>query len=794
MFHSKSVLSFLVCLITLTFNFSTEASAQSTGSTTYAQINSFTLTKGVSVNGHTFTNDRAAITLSGTLYVSEPINGKLTGAVFIGTGKFSVPVPESSFEKANVRRLLKTDIIETDFDTAVIRMTDGSLDAIGGQVQPMAIPAAAQKLASEHGARIRKDTGTNISARLAASLLNGEAAGIFFATFRGGKMGEVSYLFDPTTRMPTMNFGLNGGEKGVVFKDRDDLYWSEVLMAFYSLSDYERKRVEYSDLDDLVDIVAYDMDLDLRNPKSKVGLRARIQMTGLKDGITTIPFALGESLGRWESERLKKQLRVSGVVLNGTAVDFVQEDWEGGFTVFLPAPIRRGQAIELEVTMSGDFMEQPELGTTADFSYPRSTTSWYPRHGDLDRSTYKFTFTHSKRLKVVCVGERVAEAVSPENKDLVVTKYQMDHAIGLATFALGPFVRHKEVAKWDGTEEILPLEFNSIGTFPVKESFILAELSNSVRYFHKLFGKYPYKAYAASFHPYSFGQGFPSMLMIPPTDRANKSTYSFIAHETGHQWWGNIVAWRSYRDQWLSEGFAEYSGVLYTALRDSPKAAENLIDNMRASLRNPPATAAGTGKGRLNDVGPIILGHRLSSSKTFDGYQTLVYNKGALVLRMLHFLFTDPGSGNGDAFFAMMQDFVERHRNGTASTDDFRTVANEHFIKTPIAKRYGAKNLDWFFQQWVYETHLPSYSLEYKFEPQPDGSLLLSGNIYQENVPEGFFMPLPVTLHFGGGKTAVGTVAALGPKAPFKIRLPAKPQKVELDPDSWVLSEKTSTR
>ena len=40
-----------------------------------------------------------------------------------------------------------------------------------------------------------------------------------------------------------------------------------------------------------------------------------------------------------------------------------------------------------------------------------------------------------------------------------------------------------------------------------------------------------------------------------------------MSHETAHQWWGNIVAWRSYRDQWLSEGFAEYSGVLYTAIR-----------------------------------------------------------------------------------------------------------------------------------------------------------------------------------------------------------------------------------
>ena len=54
------------------------------------------------------------------------------------------------------------------------------------------------------------------------------------------------------------------------------------------------------------------------------------------------------------------------------------------------------------------------------------------------------------------------------------------------------------------------------------------------------------------------------MLLMPKADMATKHTYRFIAHETAHQWWGNIVAWRSYRDQWLSEGFAEYSGILYT--------------------------------------------------------------------------------------------------------------------------------------------------------------------------------------------------------------------------------------
>jgi aminopeptidase N len=211
-------------------------------------------------------------------------------------------------------------------------------------------------------------------------------------------------------------------------------------------------------------------------------------------------------------------------------------------------------------------------------------------------------------------------------------------------------------------------------------------------------------------------------------------------------------------------------------------------------LKRSPGTETGVGKGRLVDVGPIILGHRLSTRKTLGAYQTLIYNKGALVLRMLHFLFSDQSTGAGDAFFDMMADFVNRYHDKFASTDDFRRVANEHFARTQIARQYHLQNLDWFFYQWVYRTELPSYHMEYQLQDQPDGKVLLSGTITQENAPDDWIMPLPVLISFGKNQEARGTVMAHGPKAPIQIRLPARPQKVELDPHHWVLSDKTSTK
>jgi hypothetical protein len=215
---------------------------------------------------------------------------------------------------------------------------------------------------------------------------------------------------------------------------------------------------------------------------------------------------------------------------------------------------------------------------------------------------------------------------------------------------------------------------------------------------------------------------------------------------------------------------------------------------MRQSLKDPPLTELGPGKGKLVEVGPLILGSRLETRKTYGAYTTLVYNKGGLVLRMIHFLMTDPASGNGDPFFAMMKDFVERYRNDVASTDDFRKVANEHFAKTPIAKQYGLHDLNWFFEEWVNDTVLPSYSMEYHVQNLPDGTTGISGVVNQTNAPENWFMPLPVVFKFPGGKYAYGTVAARGPRTPFQLKIPMLPDSIELDPQHWVLSEKTESK
>ncbi len=788
---------------------------QGTGSAAeaYKALQEFKLDGGsLTVTNLALKRDRAQMTFTGTFYFPQPVLGKVTGAVFTGRGTFRAEPPPSLFEKENLQRMLRADLVESSFETAVLRFTDDTPAVIGPPVEPRGTaPPEAQKLAIEFGARMARETGANTSNRLLLSLLNGEQPGVFIAEFDKGSRGRFSFVLDLQCRIPAVNFNINGGEKGLVYTYNTGQTTNDVWMAFFSEADYATGRVNYADAFDLVSAPQYTMSVDLREPRRLVKVTANAQMVARASQVRAIHFALTESLPEWDQLRKKKGMRITAARVAGAPVDTFQTEWEGGFLVVLPAARKANENFTLEMDVEGDFVY--DLSDTFDCHYPFINGQWYPRHGYLARSKFEITFRHAKKYKVAGPGTRTKEEPAPDNAGEVLTTYVMENPVALVTFAMGPYTVYKERRKLVQGE--LPTELFSLSgsrdipitietsdgpvfirvPLTIKEDFVLAEMGNAVDYMGALFGKYPYPVFRAAFHPFGFGQGFATMLAIPNADSARKGTFVFISHETAHQWWGNIVAWRSYRDQWLSEGFAEYSGLMY--MRERTKSSGDLREMLsvkRDTLKAPPRTETGIGSKRVTDIGPIILGQRLFTSRSMNAYTVLTYNKGALVLRMLHFLFTNPTTGDGEAFFVMMRDFVQRHKDGSATTEAFAQVATEHFVRTPVAQKYGMKDLNWFFRQWVWQTHLPAYRLEYTLENQPDGKVLVKGTLFQDGAPENWVMPLPLVFKFSGNQSARGTLLANGPQQPFSIPLPMKPEAVELDPDLWVLSEKTTTR
>ena len=256
------------------------------------------------------------------------------------------------------------------------------------------------------------------------------------------------------------------------------------------------------------------------------------------------------------------------------------------------------------------------------------------------------------------------------------------------------------------------------------------------------------------------------------------------AHEIAHQWWGHAVGWTSYHDQWMSEGFAEFSTSLYIQYvkKDLDKFNEFWEGNRKQIVEASPRTM---GK-KPYTVGPITQGYRLNTAKTGAIAQNLIYPKGAYVLHMLRMLMYDGKTGDAK-FSKMMKDFVSTHFNKDVSTENLKAIVEKHMTPEMDIDKNG--KMDWFFDQWVYGTEIPAYKLEYSVTKSGDKAVF-NAKLTQSGVSENFAMPVPIYFDFGEGFVSLGTVTMVGNKT-FElnnVQLPKVPKKVTIAALSDVLA------
>jgi hypothetical protein len=631
---------------------------------------------------------------------------------------------------------------------------------------------------------------------LLVGLSNKEAEGFFLGRFDE----KYTYLFDPQTRLPGSAFNINGGEKTLLFQYNKTAYMNDLLITSISEEEIKSNKPDYSDVNDLVDPEKYKMEIDLREPRKVLRTKMTIDFESLVDNLTSIPMNVNMGLTAFDNRRLRWAMRVKEAKMDGKDIACIQEDWETGLTIVLPKPAKKGEEISVDLALEGENISNQR--TYENSYFPISNMAWYPTHGFLKRAKYDLTFRHNKTDIIASIGTLVRDKEPwPEAKDgTLLTQFIMENPVSYATFAAGRLEKTTETFPIGAKDKAvnMPIDFytlpSSVGA-AIKEKFVRGELANTLNYFSERFGPYTFGDFRGTVHPFNEGYGFPTLVTLPAAremNEANRTVYSAIAHEVSHQWWGGIVALRSYRDEWLSEGFADYSGILYTARRQDWKNAKELIKTARFDLDQ--LTKGDKGSlGKIALSGPMIFGSRLNTRSTTNSHDAIVYTKGSLVMRMLHYLFYDASSKEPDAAFnAMLSNFVRLYENKAATTEDFIQVAGAYFAQTSMAKRLGLTDLNWFFQQWVFETKYPTYRLEYSITEE-GGKPFLTGTIYQDNAGPNWVMPLPVAIKIGAQAGQV-TVVAKGPENAVKVALPAKPESVELDPDLWIFSEKTLTK
>ncbi len=154
---------------------------------------------------------------------------------------------------------------------------------------------------------------------------------------------------------------------------------------------------------------------------------------------------------------------------------------------------------------------------------------------------------------------------------------------------------------------------------------------------------------------------------------------------------------------------------------------------------------------RAIDAGPVTMGYRMSNSRTGSNLtRDLIYPKGAYILHMVRMMMWDHKTGDQN-FKATMQDFVSTYAGRAATTEDFKAMVEKHM--TPEMAAFGGGSMDWFFDEYVYGTELPSYNTQATFDNNAGGDVVLDLKLTQSNVNEHFRMLVPIYLELADGRT-----------------------------------------
>jgi hypothetical protein len=736
------------------------------------------------------------------------VSGEITGAVFSGEGEVLL-IPLDLVEKRNLAQFAQSPILEEQFTSAYLRFTDKTAQELLSMArrpdaedleQPTGLVEqwnpVVQRLVSVDTARILQD------------LLGDRSLPYFHAQFQGKNLGAFEALEDERMVEGVM-LGAVGQSEGRLYGD----IWCSM-----------RSRASEARISSLrigpARVLSYKIDTRINSDHNLEG-RAELDLESHSSVDRVLPFELSRRLKLSEvaDEKGEKLVAFQNPALEESEAAARGNDW---VEVVLPWAHPAGEKFRPNFTYQGNFIADVGNGVL----YVGAHGSWYPNRGLGDRATYDLTFHYPERLTLVATGSRVEERSSEGWKE---SRWVSDGEFPVAGFNLGDYqlrvrrvghstievyaagevesaLRKRYIPPEPGIPTIAPsseqpgLFFGGIPntTPPLVPSAVLDRVTEgaarALEYFETLFGPLPYPRLAISQVPGNFGQGWPELVYLPTLSflalpeqselaegesRDRLASRVVVAHEIAHQWWGNEMGWKTYHDQWLSEGFASYAGALFlTREEDGDRNFTKLLRGYKRDLLN--KTRAGN---TVESGGPIWLGARLSNSLNPDGYTSIVYKKACWILHMLRMLMTDPVTGSDERFFRMLRDFVAAYRGSNASTEDFIRHAEKYMMRSSDLADNG--RLDWFFNEWVYGSGIPTYGLETTIREQAPAKFVIEGAIEQSGVPENFEMLVPLTATYGKDrKIELGRVVVTDAGGKFRFTATTKPSRVAIDEES----------
>jgi hypothetical protein len=734
----------------------------------------------------------------GTLTFAQPVAGRRLAAIFTadveGGDAELLLMPPTRGERLSLAAFTGSPNLSEHFAAAIFVFTDDTEQALmralrnAGELRPSM--ERGLLMASKWNGAV-SNIAQSFGVRLVHHLLGG-SSGFFYSGIQGVNLGNFDAYCDANS-VEQIFLGQIKYRDNRAFYD----YWTSFPARSYRTGASKASAPHFR-----LDNFRIEAELD-----SQLHLRALARMTlKAERDMRVVPLDLSERMA-------VKSAKLDGVSVpvfhsESMRANLARRNESVLFLLIAPTPIAAGSRHEVEIEYEGT----PVREAGRDVYFVSTRGNWYPRHY-LDWSTFDITFTYPSNLQIVFPGDLKGDKTEGLRRS---TRRVTASPIRLAGFNLGRYESTKETRGKlsvevyanrnvePGLRVPAPVVIPQPQVFPPRRTPQLPpavmqlpppdptrrleplakEVAEAFQFLATHFGPPALDTLQVAPIPGAFGQGFPGLVYLStlayldPNERpavrgSSQLFFSEIlhAHETAHQWWGNVVTSAGGQDDWIMEALANYSALMILEKKKGPKALNQVLDEYRSKLLSRDAD----GK-TLESAGPIRLGGRLINSQAPESWHSIVYGKGTWIIHMMR-------KRLGDAqFLKMLGDFAKRYRNQAVSARQFQDFAASYLPKGSRDPR-----LESFFEQWVENTGIPTLALATQLKGRAP-SLQLTLTVTQTDVGDDFSIPVPVEIQ-SGPRTKPQVIWVNTGSDPGAVDVPLRvaPAKVTLDPENSIL-------
>lgn len=453
------------------------------------------------------------------------------------------------------------------------------------------------------------------------------------------------------------------------------------------------------------------------------------------ENMTTVIFDLARITDTTD-ENYDAQIQVSAVRMNNSDLAFTRNDTE--LIITLPATQTAGTSATVEITYAGapagsgfgSFItgfhnSTPVLWT---LSEPFGARDWWPCKQDLNDKVNSIDVYITAPSQYTAVSNGLQQSKTDNGNGTATTHFH--HGYAIPAYLICMAVTDYQIYTQQGGLGTPQSPFFPIVDYMYPED--AADITTSTQitpdimnFYESVFVPYPFRNEKYGHCQFDWGGGMEHTTVSFMTAGNNGGyTRSLIAHEMGHQWFGDKVTCGSWKDIWLNEGFATYLASMVIQHFDGEDAFTTDKGAMINSITSNPNGAI-----YMTDTEALDV-NRIFSSR-------LSYRKGAMVLNMLRFKLGDTN------FFAGLRNYLN---------DPLLAYG---YAKTPDLKGHleaaSGTDLTEFFNDWVYNQGYPTYNIAAR--NLGNGQARITINQTQSNASVSFFeMPVPIRLTGNGGQ------------------------------------------